>query len=122
MRIHPDPQDAFLQAGIPAGGLFSGAVEKKTKAQVQSYGGAAGRKLDSCYHQAYDTISNTDSNLPKEMSGALAYATASYALAVAAEQPTRPLSRAPGPRDEKARRIISARPWPHRGRAGRTES
>ncbi|MCB5294014.1 M20/M25/M40 family metallo-hydrolase [Arthrobacter sp. SO3] len=73
--------DAFLQAGIPAGGLFSGDVEKKTKAQVQSYGGAAGKKLDSCYHQACDTISNTDSNLLQEMSGALAYATASFALA-----------------------------------------
>ena len=73
--------DAFLQAGIPGGGLFSGDVEKKTKAQVQSYGGVAGKKLDSCYHEACDTLSNTDADLLKEMSGALAYATTSYALA-----------------------------------------
>ncbi|HEX9087228.1 MAG TPA: M20/M25/M40 family metallo-hydrolase [Arthrobacter sp.] len=73
--------DAFLQAGIPGGGLFSGDVEKKTKAQVQSFGGVAGKTLDSCYHQACDTISNTDADLLKEMSGALAYAAATYALA-----------------------------------------
>ncbi|WP_024368532.1 M20/M25/M40 family metallo-hydrolase, partial [Arthrobacter sp. TB 26] len=73
--------DAFLQAGIPGGGLFSGDVEKKTKAQVQSYGGVAGKKLDSCYHEACDTLSNTDADLLKEMSAALAYATTSYALA-----------------------------------------
>jgi aminopeptidase S len=73
--------DPFLQAGIPAGGLFSGDVERKTKAQVQSYGGTAGKVLDSCYHEACDTISNTDTGLLQEMSAALAYATASYALA-----------------------------------------
>ena len=73
--------DAFLRAGIPGGGLFSGDVEKKTRAQVQSYGGTAGKDLDSCYHEACDTIGNTDSDLLKEMSAALAYATASYATA-----------------------------------------
>ncbi len=73
--------DAFLQAGIPGGGLFSGDVESKTQAQVQSYGGVAGKKLDSCYHKACDTIKNTDADLLKEMSAALAYATTSYALA-----------------------------------------
>ncbi|MDR7082906.1 aminopeptidase S [Arthrobacter ginsengisoli] len=73
--------DAFLQAGIPGGGLFSGDEEKKSTAQVQTYGGVAGRHLDSCYHEACDTISNTDADLLKEMSAALAYATASYAAA-----------------------------------------
>ncbi len=73
--------DAFLQAGIPGGGLFSGDVESKTQAQVQSYGGEVGKKLDSCYHKACDNLKNTDADLLKEMSGALAYATATYALA-----------------------------------------
>ena len=73
--------EAFLQAGIPVGGLFSGDVKNKTGVQVQAYGGAAGKKLDSCYHKACDTISNTNADLLKEMSGALAYATATYALA-----------------------------------------
>jgi len=73
--------EPFLQAGIPGGGLFSGDVETKTRAQVQSYGGTAGKDLDSCYHRACDTIKNTNPDLLKEMSAALAYATATYALA-----------------------------------------
>ena len=68
--------EAFLQAGIPGGGLFSGDLKNKTEAQVQSYGGTAGKDLDSCYHGACDTIGNIDTELLREMSGALAYATA----------------------------------------------
>ncbi|MDP9981700.1 aminopeptidase S [Pseudarthrobacter oxydans] len=73
--------EPFLRAGIPGGGLFTGEVESKTKAQVQAYGGVAGKKLDPCYHKACDTISNINADLLKEMSAALAYATATYALA-----------------------------------------
>ena len=72
--------EPFLRAGIPGGGLFSGDVESKSRAQVQAYGGVAGKDLDSCYHRACDTISNTNPDLLKEMSAALAYATANYAL------------------------------------------
>ncbi len=73
--------EPFLRAGIPGGGLFTGEVESKTKAQVQAYGGVAGKKLDPCYHKACDTISNINADLLKEMSAALAYATATYAMA-----------------------------------------
>ena len=73
--------EPFLRAGIPGGGLFTGDVESKTKAQVQAYGGEAGKDLDSCYHKACDTIKNTNADLLKEMSAALAYATATYAMA-----------------------------------------
>ena len=73
--------EPFLRAGIPGGGLFTGDVESKTKAQVQAYGGAVGKDLDSCYHKACDTIKNTNADLLKEMSGALAFATATYAMA-----------------------------------------
>ena len=73
--------EPFVKAGIPSGGLFSGDVESKTKAQVQAYGGVAGMDLDSCYHKACDTITNINQGLLKEMSGALAYATVSFAMA-----------------------------------------
>ena len=73
--------DAFLRAGIPAGGLFSGDEESKTDTQAQAYGGTPGRDLDPCYHEACDTLSNIDRALLQEMSGALAYVTAAYALA-----------------------------------------
>lgn len=73
--------DAFLSAGIPGGGLFTGDEKRKTQAQAQSFGGAAGKVLDPCYHESCDTIDNTNSELLQEMSGALAYATAAYAMA-----------------------------------------
>jgi aminopeptidase S len=73
--------DAFLRAGIPAGGLFTGDEESKTGTQAKAYGGTPGRDLDPCYHEACDTLSNIDSALLQEMSGALAYVTAAYALA-----------------------------------------
>jgi aminopeptidase S len=72
--------DAFLSAGIPGGGLFTGDQKKKTQAQAQTYGGEAGKHLDPCYHQACDTIANTNPDLLKEMSGALAYAAVAYAM------------------------------------------
>ena len=73
--------DAFLSAGIPGGGLFTGDVEKKTQAQARSFGGVAGKDLDPCYHEACDTIANTNPELLTEMSGALAYGTVAYAMA-----------------------------------------
>ena len=73
--------EPFLSAGIPVGGLFSGEAESKTRAQAQAFGGVAGKDFDSCYHRPCDTISNTNADLLKEMSAALAYATATYALA-----------------------------------------
>lgn len=71
----------FLEAGIPGGGLFTGDVETKTRTQAKTYGGAAGKDLDSCYHKACDTLENVRPELLQEMSGALAYATATYAMA-----------------------------------------
>lgn len=50
----------FIAAGIPAGGLFTGAEETKTPAQAQAYGGTAGRPTDPCYHQACDRTDNID--------------------------------------------------------------
>lgn len=73
--------EPFLSAGVPAGGLFAGDVERKTGAQAQVYGGQAGKKLDVCYHKACDTAENFNPDLLREMSGALAYATLAFATA-----------------------------------------
>ena len=73
--------EPFLKAGIPGGGLFTGDVETKTPAQAQTYGGQAGKDLDSCYHKACDTVENINPGLLREMSGALAYAAVSFATA-----------------------------------------
>jgi aminopeptidase Y len=53
----------FAQAGIPTGGLFSGATEIKTDEQAAAYGGTAGVVADACYHLACDTADNVDTEL-----------------------------------------------------------
>jgi len=70
---------AFIGAGIPAGGLFSGAEDLKTAAQVELYGGTAGVAFDPCYHQACDTYANISDTLLEQMSDAAAHATLTFA-------------------------------------------
>ncbi len=48
-------------AGIPAGGLFTGAEVLKTAQQAIDYGGIAGAQYDPCYHLACDTFAGTGS-------------------------------------------------------------
>ena len=68
----------FIAAGIPAGGLFTGAEGVKTAAQAATYGGTAGQQYDSCYHLACDTYSGTNTALARtgldQMSDAVAHA------------------------------------------------
>ena len=61
---------AFIEAGIPAAGLFSGAEGDKTKSQQRRYGGSAGEPYDACYHQACDTIRNISGRALREFSEA----------------------------------------------------
>jgi Zn-dependent M28 family amino/carboxypeptidase len=49
----------FIADGIPAGGLFTGAEQPKTAAQVAQYGGIVDAQLDPCYHAACDTFAGT---------------------------------------------------------------
>jgi Zn-dependent M28 family amino/carboxypeptidase len=46
----------FIAAGIPSGGLFTGAEGIKTAEQAALYGGVAGVSYDPCYHQACDSL------------------------------------------------------------------
>lgn len=48
----------FLDAGIVAGGVATGAGGIKTEREVGLFGGEAGIPYDVCYHQACDTIDN----------------------------------------------------------------
>jgi Zn-dependent M28 family amino/carboxypeptidase len=53
--------DAFITAGIPAGGLFTGAEGAKTEEQAAIYGGLATYEgepvsYDPCYHAACDSL------------------------------------------------------------------
>jgi Zn-dependent M28 family amino/carboxypeptidase len=69
----------FIEVGIPAGGLFTGAEGIKTEAQVALYGGTAGEQYDSCYHLSCDDIGNLSLEALDQMSDAAAHVTISLA-------------------------------------------
>jgi aminopeptidase S len=62
----------FIAAGIPAGGIFTGAEGRKTAAQVQLWGGTAAA-FDPCYHASCDTSANIDDTALDRNSDAIAY-------------------------------------------------
>ncbi len=70
---------AFINAGIAAGGLFTGAEVVKTAEQQAIWGGAAGEWFDPCYHQACDTIDNVDVDALDINIDAIALAVLAYA-------------------------------------------
>jgi Zn-dependent M28 family amino/carboxypeptidase len=59
--------DPFITAGIPAGGLDSGAEVLKTPEQAAIYGGTAGVPYDICYHEACDTVNNLNTKALAEL-------------------------------------------------------
>ena len=69
----------FINNGVPAGGLFTGAEGTKTEEQVAKWGGTAGVAYDSCYHQACDTIDNISRKALRINSDAIAFVTYLYA-------------------------------------------
>jgi Zn-dependent M28 family amino/carboxypeptidase len=64
----------FIDVGIPAGGLFSGAEGIKTKGEASVYDGTAGVAYDSCYHQACDTASNLNTTALSQLGDGDAHA------------------------------------------------
>ena len=52
--------DGFTKAGVPAGGLFSGAEEKMTGEQADLWDGKADEPFDPNYHKASDTLDHID--------------------------------------------------------------
>ena len=69
----------FIEAGIPAGGLFSGAEGLKTPEQAATYGGTPGVAYDECYHSACDDIDNLSIRAINDFSDAAAHATYYFA-------------------------------------------
>jgi Zn-dependent M28 family amino/carboxypeptidase len=80
LQTEPTPFDGrsdygpFIEAGIPAGGLFSGAEDLKTPEQATIYGGTAGVAFDKNYHQAGDTITNLNTKALFELGDGAAHA------------------------------------------------
>jgi Zn-dependent M28 family amino/carboxypeptidase len=71
---------AFLENGIPSGGLFTGAEQLKTPEEFQLFGGEAGAPLDANYHQAGDTIDNLALDAYLLNTQSIANSVAKYAL------------------------------------------
>ncbi|BDX34601.1 hydrolase [Mycobacterium antarcticum] len=71
--------DAFTQAGIPAGGLFSGAEEKMSGEEADLWGGAADQPFDPNYHKNSDTFANLDDTALGIQGKGVAYAIGLYA-------------------------------------------
>jgi Zn-dependent M28 family amino/carboxypeptidase len=70
----------FIAAGIPSGGLFTGAEGIKTPVQEQRYGGEAGVAYDPCYHQACDTVDNVNLEVLDQNSDLVAFAALFWAM------------------------------------------
>jgi aminopeptidase Y len=81
---------AFINNGIPAGGLFTGAEGIKTAEEAALWGGTAGVAYDPCYHQACDTIANVNLEAMDINADAIAYAVLNYAMS------TEPINGVPG--------------------------
>jgi Zn-dependent M28 family amino/carboxypeptidase len=85
LQTEPTPFDGrsdygpFIDVGIPAGGLFTGAEGIKTPEQAAVYGGTAGIAFDPCYHAACDTLDNFSATALDQMSDAAAHAVITFA-------------------------------------------
>ena len=75
---------AFIVAGIPSGGLFTGAEVVKTAEQASIWGGTAGAQFDPCYHQECDVLGNVALDALGRNSDLVAYAQLTFAYSTQA--------------------------------------
>ncbi|WP_051053562.1 M28 family metallopeptidase [Mycolicibacterium chubuense] len=71
--------DGFTKAGVPSGGLFSGAEEKKNAQQAGVWGGQADQPFDPNYHKDTDTLDHVDRTALQIHGSGVAYAVGLYA-------------------------------------------
>ena len=57
----------FIDVGIAAGGLFTGAEGIKSQSEEDMYGGDAGEPYDDCYHESCDDILNINDEVFGDM-------------------------------------------------------
>ena len=72
----------FVMAGIPAGGVFSGADDRKTELQAELWGGEANEPFDPNYHTAQDTLENIDRDALLRNRRAAAFSVGAFAHSV----------------------------------------
>ena len=110
--------EAFILAGIPSSGLFTGAEELKTEEQEAIWGGTAGEAFDPCYHQACDTYQNVDLHALEVNSDLIAFAMLTFAYStesvngVPGKKVPGPTFTLPAPQVRKARSLRAVAAWP----------
>ncbi|MHD0280723.1 M28 family peptidase [Rhodococcus aetherivorans] len=72
----------FVDAGIPSGGVFSGADDRKTPEQAGKWGGTGDAPFDPNYHSPQDTLANIDRAALGVAASAVGYGVGTYARSV----------------------------------------
>ncbi|KAL8786759.1 MAG: hypothetical protein Q9213_002580 [Squamulea squamosa] len=80
----------FADAGIAAGGLFTGAEGIKTPEEQALFGGKAGVAYDVNYHQAGDNVRNLNMDAFIQNDKAIAHAVATYGRSFESLPPRKP--------------------------------
>ncbi|MGE2832972.1 M28 family metallopeptidase [Mycobacterium sp. SMC-4] len=71
--------EAFTRAGVPAGGLFSGAEDKMSAEEADLWGGRADEPFDPNYHKDTDTLDNIDRTAMEIHGSGVGYVVGLYA-------------------------------------------
>ncbi|TWU75757.1 hypothetical protein ED733_002118 [Metarhizium rileyi] len=74
--------DPFVKAGIPAGGIATGAEGVKTKKEAALFGGVAGEWYDKNYHQIGDDLTNLNMTAWEVNTKLIAHSVAKYATSL----------------------------------------
>lgn len=70
----------FMAAGIPVGGISSGALERMSGPEAKTWAGHAGQPFDPNYHGPKDTLANVGKTALGINGPAVAFAVGTYAL------------------------------------------
>jgi Zn-dependent M28 family amino/carboxypeptidase len=73
----------FLVAGVPIGGMTTGASQQKTNVQARLWGGKPGAAFDPNYHGARDTIDNINREALAVTGSGVAFGVGTYAQSIA---------------------------------------
>lgn len=71
--------DGFTMAGVPAGGLFSGAEDKMNAEEAKLWGGQVDQPFDPNYHKNTDTLDHVNRDALQIHGGGVAFAVGLYA-------------------------------------------
>jgi aminopeptidase S len=78
---------AFIDAGVPSGGVMTGDRGKKTGKQARRWGGQAGERFDPQYHTPRDRLDKLDHTALDRFTRALAGAVAHFAMSTGSRGP-----------------------------------